>query len=137
MKTLKLTALTTLIPPSMGICMSRQHDETKYDGWPGVILAGAAIDDRVDESNVKDKCCNRKMMPFETVGHSGTMYYKLYCAACGSIRSDTKRASVQTGPWHLQTVASTSPVPQKPLLTQDSFDGTVRDTKRPQLSAVD
>ena len=121
----------------MGVCISRQHDETKYDGWPGVILAGALIDDSIAESNGKEKCCGRTMMPFDTAGHSGVLYYKLYCAACGSIRTDTKKASVQKDPWHLQTVASTLPERPRPRRKSDSSDGTESYTKMPPLSVED
>ena len=121
----------------MGVCTSRQHDESRYDGWPGVILAGTTVEDSIAESNVKDKCCGRKMMQFETASHTGTLYYKLYCTVCGTTKPDTKKGYVQTDPWHSQTAASTSPARLQPKQKADSSDGKVRDTTMPPPSVED
>ena len=92
----------------MGVCTSRlQHDESQ---WPGLVLAAAIVEDSIAESDVKDKCCNRKMMQFETAGHSGILYYKLYCTVCGSTKPDTARAFAQMDQSRSQTAASTLPV---------------------------
>jgi len=123
----------------MGLCTSRPQNESRYEEsqWPGIVLAGATVEDSIAESDVKEMCCRTKMMQFETAGHSGLIYYKLYCTLCGTTKPDTKKASALRDRWPPQTAASTLPVPRLQKQQQDSSDGTVRDTKMPQLLVED
>ena len=123
----------------MGTCASRLHNN-QHDNesqWPGIILAGTTVEDSIAESDVKDKCCNRKMMQFETAGHSGILYYKLYCTVCGTTKPDTTRAFALKDRSRSQTAASTSQEQLPPRLRAGSSDGKESDTKMPPLSVED
>ena len=123
----------------MGLCTSRPQNESRYEEsqWPGIVLAGITVEDSIAESDVKEKCCKRKMMQFETAGHSGILYYKLYCTLCGTTKPDTMRAFAQKDLWPPQSAASTSPEQPLRKQQQDSSDGKVRDTKMPRLLVED
>ena len=123
----------------MGTCASRQRQPALTDDdWPSLVLAGASIAIENEENkDITDLCCRRRMMQFETAGHSGILYYKLYCLTCGSTRPDTKRASAQRGQLHSRNAASTLPVQPPAPQTLDISGGKESDTKRPPPLAVD